>query len=100
MINSLNYGQTMFTSTLATFRTTIDAVQRPASPPSLSVPRRIGNDFTFFTTTQSNHTYIVQCSTNMTSWQTLYSFNGLGTTVNIRHTNAPAGGALYRVSSQ
>ena len=97
LIDSLNYGQTDFTSTLATFRATIDAVQAPVKPPRLMNHQRSKTDFSFDVVTQPGRTYRVQYTTNLVNWLTLTNITGTNTLQNIRHLNPPASRSFYRL---
>ena len=96
LVNHLGYGQSDFHKTLEGFRSVIDTVQSPASPPQLAAPRRAGTNFDFNFTAQTNRVYRVQTSTNLTNWVTLRSVsNVMGNTL-FRDTNAPTPGRFYR----
>ncbi len=97
MVDSLNYGQTEFSSTLAGFRTIIDTVRPRVTQPRISSPARTNTVFSFSVTTQPGLIYRVQYSTNMTAWLPLTTINGSNTVQTVRHTNAPAARAFYRL---
>ena len=95
LVNHLGYGQSDFHKTLEGFRSVIDTVQSPASPPQLAAPRRAGTNFDFNFTAQTNRVYRVQTSTNLTNWVTLRSVSNVVGNTLFRDTNAPTPGRFY-----
>ena len=96
LVNYLGYGQTDFNQTLANFRSVIDTVQSPASPPLLSVSRLIDASLEFTVPTQTGRSYRVQTSTNLTDWTTLSTFTGSSDPIMFRDTNGPLTQRFYR----
>ena len=100
LVNEQKYGTTDFNTTLAGYRAIIDTVRVavvPPTPPTISKPRWVGRDFEITLNTQTNVTYRVEVSTNLTSWTTLRSMVGSASPQIFRETNAPAPRRFYRV---
>jgi hypothetical protein len=72
------------------------------SPVEILNPQWLGSSFAFSFLTQPNHPYTVQhtYSLNSNGWQTLTSFSGNGTTMNVTNQNATGPGTIYRVMAQ
>ena len=71
-------------------------------PVEILNPQRLGNAFICSFLAQTNYTYTVQYSYSLApaSWQTLTSFPGDGTTMNVTNQNANAVTCFYRVIAQ
>ena len=100
LVNEQRYGQTDFSQTLAGYRTIIDTVRAavvPPIPPTISASRWVGRDFEITLNTQTNGSYRVEFSTNLTSWTTLRSVTGSANPQAFRETNSPGPTRFYRV---
>lgn len=96
LVNHLGYGDTQFSTELASFRAIIDTVQAPVIAPQLSAAHLAGSAFEFTLQTQRGRSYRVQGSTNLTDWTTLRTIPGTNIPVLFRDTNAPPSRRFYR----
>jgi hypothetical protein len=99
LVNYLGYGQTDFSTTLATFRSAIDKIQAPADQPTLSNGTADPAGFQFSSTTQTNRVYRIETSTNLLDWITLGNVSGSGGSAAFRDTNPPAAKGFYRTAT-
>ena len=96
LVNHLGFGDTQFSTELASFRAIIDTVQAPVVAPQLSAARLVGSTFEFTLQTQRGRSYRVQGSTNLADWTTLRTIPGTNIPVLFRDTNAPPSRRFYR----
>lgn len=96
LVNHLGFGDTQFSTELASFRAIIDTVQAPLVAPQLSAAHLVGSAFEFTLQTQRGRSYRVQGSTNLTDWSTLRTIAGSNVPVLFRDTNAPPARRFYR----
>jgi hypothetical protein len=73
-----------------------------ALPVTLLNPVHSGSSFSFSFASLAGIDYLVQTNDTLTStsWATLTTIAGDGTTNTVTHANPPAGGLFYRVKSQ
>jgi hypothetical protein len=71
-------------------------------PVSIFNPKRIGNNFVFSFSTQSNHNYAVQYADSLsaTDWVTFTNIGGTGDTLSVTNLNVPVTRRYYRVQTQ
>ena len=71
-------------------------------PVSIFNPKRIGNNFVFSFSTQSNHNYAVQYADSFpaTDWVTFTNISGTGDALSVTNLNVPVTRRYYRVQTQ